>query len=482
MRYLLVLLISLCCFWLVGCSAPLGSGPDPSALSLEPRAPQSGPTPATEPESKFLMAMRRPLSTFSVDVDTASYTNLRRSLELGRRPSPEAIRLEEMLNYFHYDLEEPAEDEVLAVSSEVSECPWDQKSRLMRVALKAREVEEIPARNLVFLLDVSGSMADSDKLPLLKQSMGALLEVLDEKDTVAIVTYAGSSGVALEPTPGNEKEKILRAFSDLDAGGGTHGSAGLELAYEMAEKFQQPGSANRVILGTDGDFNLGVSSLKGLRELIEEKRQSGVYLSVLGFGRSNDQAMENLAHHGNGNYAFIDSLAEARRVLVEEAESTLVTVAKDVKIQVEFDPRQVESYRLLGYDNRRLDDRDFADDQKDAGEVGSGHAVTALYELRLTEGPVEAKLATVRVRYKTLDSEESELREAAVAGRVKELADCSADHQWAVGVVAFGELLRGNLDSAELPPERLTGLLQARLEHGADDYHREFARMVEEKA
>lgn len=344
-------------------------------------------------EKGFASVYSEPLSTFSADVDTASYSNLRRLIQdgYGVDELPEgAVRIEEIVNYFSYgDLAEPEDGEPFGVTTQIMPCPWNRESQLLRIGLKTKEVEyeEFPDSNLVFLLDVSGSMYAEDKLPLLQESFALLAENLTEKDCVSIVTYAGEDTVVIEGVPGNETKTICRAIYDLEAGGSTHGSKGIQTAYRLAEEYFIEGGNNRVILATDGDLNVGLTTEDELEELIREKKESGVFLSVLGFGRGNikDNKMETLADKGNGNYAYIDSLREANKVLVEEMSATLLTVCKDVKFQVEFNPAVVEEYRLVGYDNRRLAAEDFDDDEKDAGEIGAGHCVTALYEIVTTE-------------------------------------------------------------------------------------------------
>lgn len=334
-----------------------------------------------------------PFSTFAADVDTASYANLRRMILRGQDVPADAVRIEEMINYFSYDYPEPEAGEPFSVTTEISPCPWNPGTELLMVGLQAKKLspEELPASNLVFLIDVSGSMSEWNKLPLVQRAFLLLSENLGENDRVSIVTYASSDTVVLDGVRGNERAKITDAVEDLMAGGGTNGSAGIQTAYELAEKYFIPGGNNRVILATDGDLNIGVTDQGSLVRLIEEKAKSGVYLSVLGFGEGNlaDARMEALADHGNGNYSYVDDIAEARRVLVSEAGGTLFTVAKDVKLQVEFNPAKVKGYRLIGYENRLMAAEDFADDTKDGGELGAGHRVTALYEIARPESKQE---------------------------------------------------------------------------------------------
>ena len=342
-------------------------------------------------EQGFNTVLKAPLSTFSADVDTASYSNLRRLINSGYRLDelPQgAARIEEMINYFSYDYKEPKGMDPFGVTTQISTCPWNDEAKLLMIGLKTEDIDysQAPPANLVFLLDVSGSMYSDDKLPLLQESFGLLAENLTKKDRVSIVTYAGDDRIVLDGVRGDETKKIKQALDSLQAGGSTYGSKGIETAYKLAEENFIEGGNNRVILATDGDLNVGLTSEVELEELISEKKESGIFLSVLGFGNGNikDNKMETLADKGNGNYAFIDSLREANKVLVEEMSATLLTICKDVKFQVEFNPEVVESYRLLGYENRALAREDFNDDTKDAGEIGAGHSVTALYEIILS--------------------------------------------------------------------------------------------------
>jgi secreted protein with Ig-like and vWFA domain len=397
-------------------------------------------------DQAFVKVADDAVSTFSIDVDTGSYSLLRQSLlEYGSLPNPDSVRVEELLNYFDYDYPEPSGDVPLSVTTEVGPCPWDGEHQLVRVGLQGKHVAPgaVPPRNLVFLVDVSGSMME--ELPLVVSSLAYLTEQLGERDRIAIVVYAGASGTVLPPTVGTDKDRILGALERLEAGGSTNGGEGIALAYALAQEHFVEGGINRVVLATDGDFNVGVTSESELVELIEGKRKSGVFLSVLGFGGANyqDQAMEQLADKGNGNYAYIDGRAEARKVLVEEVGGTLVTIAKDVKLQVEFDRRSVRRYRLVGYTNRMLADRDFADDTKDAGEIGSGHTVTALYEIEPTAAPPEPdwNVMDIDLRYKDPDGERSRLVEVSVPARAP--AEVSADFQFAAAVAGFGQALQG---------------------------------------
>jgi Ca-activated chloride channel homolog len=417
-------------------------------------------------DNPFLAAAQNPLSTFSIDVDTASYANVRRFLTQGQLPPKDAVRIEELVNYFRYDYPEPNGDAPFSVTTELAPCPWRPEHRLALIGLRGRSLEDkaLPPRRLTFLLDVSGSMESPDKLPLLKQAMALLVEGLREQDQVAIVVYAGQSGLVLPPTSGERKAEIRAALAALEAGGSTAGGAGIELAYRVAAEMYRPGAINRVLLATDGDFNIGVTSVGELSRLIEEKRKSGVFLSVLGFGQGNlkDATMEMLADRGNGNYSYIDSEAEAKKVLVSEAGATLVTIAKDVKIQVEWNPRRVAGYRLVGYENRLLRAEDFDDDKKDAGEIGAGHTVTALYEVVPAGLPLDAKatgplkyqqppalspaatsdeLLTLKLRYKEPEGDASRLLTSTVASS-QETARGSERLRFAAAVAAFGLLLR----------------------------------------
>jgi Ca-activated chloride channel family protein len=355
-------------------------------------------------EQPFLKALDNPLSTFSIDVDTASYSNVRRFLQGGKMPYKDAVRIEEFINYFSYDYPEPVDELPFSFNVEVSDCPWNQEHMLIHIGLQGKKIsyENLPPNNLVFLIDVSGSMNSSEKLPLLKEAVTLLIEEMRDIDSIAMVVYAGAAGLVLPPTPCSEKQKIMGVLERLQAGGSTAGGAGIKRAYDVAREHYDPNGNNRVILATDGDFNVGVSSNSELVRLIEEKREDGIYLTVLGFGMGNykDSKMESLADSGNGNYAYIDSLREAKKVLVSELGGTLFTIAKDVKMQIEFNPVVVDSYRLIGYENRMLRKEDFVDDTKDAGDLGAGHTVTALYEIVLTD---EGDESTSELRYQTAD-------------------------------------------------------------------------------
>ncbi len=453
-------------------------------------------------ENPFRVVVQNPLSTFSIDVDTASYSNMRRFLNEGSLPPADAVRIEELINYFNYDYPQPVGDDPFSVTTEIAEAPWNREHLLVRVGLKGRELSrgDRPSSNLVFLIDVSGSMNEPNKLPLLVRAMKLLVEKLGAKDRVAIVVYAGSSGVVLPSTPGNQKAVILGTLDRLNAGGSTHGSAGIRQAYEIARDNFVRGGINRVILATDGDFNVGTTSQGELTRLIEQEAKSGVFLSVLGFGMGNykDSMLESLADKGNGNYGYIDTLNEARKLLVEQMDGTLVTIAKDVKIQVEFNPAQVSGYRLIGYENRSLRDEDFNDDTKDAGEIGAGHTVTALYELVPVGAAVEAstvdplkyqrsggldtrfahELMTVKLRYKKPDQEVSRLIERAVRDEGRSFANSSNDFKFSAAVALFGMLLRDSKYCGHSTYATVLSLANQGLDQDRFGYRSEFVDLV----
>ncbi len=432
-------------------------------------------------DTAFKSVAAAPLSTFSADVDTASYSNVRKFLRRNILPPPASVRIEEMINYFQYDYAPPAanSDHPFAAHVEVAQAPWNAKHRLVRVGIKGKEIarQHRPSTNLVFLLDVSGSMGSRGKLPLLKYAIRLLIEQLGPDDRVAIVTYAGESGVALETTSVDSqgRRQIEAVVGGLTASGSTHGSDGLRLAYEQAVRGFAKGGINRVILASDGDFNVGITDRRKLERMITAKARSGVFLTVLGMGMGNykDDTLEMLARKGNGNYAYLDNRREARKVLVDQLLGTLVTIAKDVKLQVEFNPAKASAYRLIGYDNRRLAARDFADDSKDAGEIGAGHTVTALYEvvpagvsvagvkLKYAQPKVSAgasdELLTVKIRYKTPTGSKSALLEQPVVDEGKRLLDAHRDFQFAAAVAAFGMLLR---NPAYVPGLQMSAVLE----------------------
>ncbi len=452
-------------------------------------------------ENDFKLVSAAPLSTFSIDVDRASYANIRRFLQDGERPPVDAVRIEEMINYFPYDWGQVRGEHPFAVTTEVWEAPWTPEHRLVRIGLHARSIdtEDLPPSNLVFLLDVSGSMSSPDKLPLLKKAFALLVDQLRGQDRVAIVVYAGAAGLVLPSTPGSRKDEIAAALEKLSAGGSTAGGAGIKLAYEVARKNHIDGGNNRVILATDGDFNVGASSDAEMVRLIEKERESGTFLTVLGFGTGNlkDSKMEQIADHGNGNFAYVDGLLEARKVLIEEMGGTLLTLAKDVKLQVEFNPARAAGYRLIGYENRRLADEDFNDDTKDAGELGAGHTVTALYEvvpvgmevpravdaLRYQPQPddpppavFEGELMFVKVRYKDPDGDRSKLLEQPVADRVR---SPSTDFRFASAVAGFGMLLRDSQHAGDLTLNDVVRLAERGKGDDPRGYRGEFIRLVE---
>jgi Ca-activated chloride channel family protein len=454
-------------------------------------------------ENPFLTAAAAPRSTFSIDVDHASYSNVRRFLRQGQRPPRDAVRLEELINYFPYDLPSPQGEDPVSITTEVAAAPWNPTHQLVRIGLRGRPiaVDALPPNNLVFLIDVSGSMQSEDKLPLLKSAFRLLVNELRPQDRVALVVYAGNAGVVLAPTSGSQKDSILDAIDRLEAGGSTAGGAGIRLAYDVAREHFMPNGNNRVILATDGDFNVGVSSDAELVQLIEQRREQGTYLTVLGFGTGNvkDSKMEKLADKGNGNYAYVDNIMEARKVLVTEMGATLLTIAKDVKLQIEFNPTRVGAYRLLGYENRMLRDEDFKDDTKDAGELGSGHTVTALYELIPPGSPDLAKvprpdslrytrtapqtaaagsseLMYVKLRYKPPTSRAS--REIAHAVADETTVSPSVDFRFASAVAELGMVLRdsphkgkSSLDDVIARAERAKG-------EDAFGYRAEFVSMA----
>jgi Ca-activated chloride channel family protein len=455
-------------------------------------------------ENPFLAAKANPLSTFSIDVDRASYANVRRFLREGQLPPKDAVRIEELVNYFTYDDAAPKGGETpFTVTTELAPAPWRPEHHLLRIALKARSIDTraVPPSNLVFLMDVSGSMNSPDKLPLLKQAFGLLVNELRDEDRVAIVVYAGAAGVVLESTPGGEKEAILAAIERLEAGGSTAGGAGIRLAYDIARRNHIRGGNNRVILATDGDFNIGASSDAEMMRLIEEKRRQGTFLTVLGFGTGNlkDSKMEVIADRGNGNYAYIDGLMEARKVLIEELGGTLFAIAKDVKLQVEFNHDAVKGYRLIGYENRLLAAEDFNDDRKDAGELGAGHSVTALYEvvpadaesdvdirgidpLRYqtpsanSERGARGELAFVKLRWKQPDGDRSALLEHPVTTRTTEP---TLDFRFAAAVASFGMLLRESEHAGNATFERVTAWAKDGIGSDRGGHRAGFVELVE---
>lgn len=456
-------------------------------------------------ENEFQAVESEALSTFSIDVDKASYANVRRFLNDGHLPPKDAVRIEELINYFNYAYAEPKGDAPIGIQTELSSCPWNEKNQLFRIGLKGKSlnIDEAPKSNLVFLLDVSGSMNSEDKLPLLKKSFSLLVDNMRNEDRVAIVVYAGSSGVVLPSTSGKNKEKILASLDRLSAGGSTAGGQGLRKAYEIAEKYFIKNGNNRIILATDGDFNVGESSDDAMQELIEKQRDKGIFLSVLGFGSGNlkDSKMERIADHGNGNYAYIDNLLEAKKVLVNEMSGTLYTIAKDVKLQIEFNPLYVQSYRLIGYENRMLAKEDFNDDTKDAGEMGAGHTVTALYEIVPTNAsdkvvasvdplkyqslnPTETsrtsgEILTVKFRYKEPQGDKSLLINYPVQNQQTDFAETSDDFRFSAAVANFGMLLRQSKKAKKSSWKDVIEMAKASKGSDENGYRAEFIRLVE---
>jgi Ca-activated chloride channel family protein len=453
-------------------------------------------------DNPFVTVAAQPLSTFSSDVDTASYSNVRRMLREGNLPPKDAVRVEEMINYFHYDYPAPTTDDPLSITTEVGPSPWNPSFKLVRVGLRAPEIDDakVPPRNLVFLIDTSGSMDEPNKLPLLVQSMGLVVDQLRPQDRVSIVAYAGSVGTVLAPTHGGDKNAIHAALAALDAGGSTNGGAGIVAAYKLARDSYIKGGINRVILCTDGDWNVGITDQGSLTRMIEGERDHGVFLTVLGFGMGNlkDSTMEKLADRGNGNYAYIDSLAEARKVLVKQAGATLVTVAKDVKLQVEFNPVHVAGYRLIGYEKRLLRNEDFNDDNKDAGDLGAGHTVTALYEIvpagqtvptakvdalkyQTVRGVINptAEMMTVKVRYKTPTGDVSKLMQRTVDDASVTLDRTSIDFRWAAAIAGYGMMLRDSTQRGQLQWPMVRALAAGAVGKDVEGYRAEFLKLAD---
>jgi len=482
-------------------------------LDIRSAAPASAEAYEEVPENPFLAVAAAPLSTFSIDVDTASYANVRRFLNQGQRPPKAAVRLEEMINYFRYDYPQPVGDAPFSITVDMAECPWQPQHRLARIGLQGKTIarEQRPAANLVFLVDVSGSMDEPNKLPLVRQSLQLLTSQLKGSDHVGIVTYAGQSGVALPSTSLEQKETVARAIEALSAGGSTNGASGIQLAYQQARQNFKKDGVNRVILATDGDFNVGLTSRGDLEQLITSEAKSGVFLSVLGYGMGNlkDATMEMLADKGNGNYGYIDSLSEARKVLGDQLEGTLHTIAKDVKIQIEFNPAQVHHYRLLGYENRLLAKEHFNDDTKDAGEIGAGHTVTALYELvpagappipatvdplryqpvppvvtavPAADQPVSREAMTVKLRYKAPQAATSQLIEVPVVDTEKSFAEAPADFKFATSVALTGLLLKDSAHKGTAHWNMVRELARAGKGPDPEGYRGEFLQLVEKAA
>ena len=484
-------------------------------------------------ENGYKDPLRDPYSTFSIDVDNASYSNVRRFINLGQEVPADAVRIEEMINYFKYDYPKATGEHPFSVYTEAGICPWNKGHYLLHVGLRGKDIDkdELPPSNLVFLIDVSGSMDQPNKLPLLKSAFGLLVSELRAEDRVAMVVYAGAAGVVLESTPGSNKEAIMQALDKLQAGGSTAGGAGLTLAYKIAEKNFIKGGNNRIILATDGDFNVGVSDNTSMEKLVEEKRGLGVYMTVLGFGMGNikDDKMEIIADKGNGNYAYIDNIQEARRVLVQEFGGTLFTIAKDVKFQIEFNPAYVKAYRLVGYENRMLADKDFNDDTKDAGEMGAGHTVTALYEIipagsdetglptvdplryqgigavdysgdsgegltsgRLAYGDklpgsgmqpsrrdIPRELCNIKLRYKDPEELTSKMFSRTVGTDIKKVGETTDRYRFSAAVAAFGMILRDSKYRGTVTNEEVVNLASGARGSDPDGYRAEFIRLVQ---
>ena len=456
-------------------------------------------------ENEFVASLSNPKSTFSIDVDTASYSNVRRMINDGKAPTKDAVRIEELVNYFNYQYEGPqGSDRPFSVHTDLGKCPWNEKHQLVRIALKGKTMpkRERPNCNLVFLLDVSGSMNSPRKLPLVKQAMGMLVENLEEADRISIVVYAGASGVVLPSTSASNPDAILSAMDRLKAGGSTNGGAGIDLAYQIAAKNFIEGGVNRVILCTDGDFNVGTTNRGSLKDLIAQKAKANISLSVLGFGTGNlkDDTMETLADRGDGNYAYIDSQLEARKALVDQLSGTLITIAKDVKIQVDFNPARIGSYRLIGYENRMLENEDFEDDKKDAGEIGAGHTVTALYEVvpagedspaRTDSGSefVDTKIKAdatssdtvlrVHLRYKLPEETESKTFSVALDRKTSDPVEMpSGDFQFAASVAAYGMLLRDSKFKGDVDWDWVVNSAKASLGEDPNGYRSEFVKLA----
>jgi protein containing von willebrand factor len=453
-------------------------------------------------ENSFVAVAQQPVTTFSADVDRAAYANVRRIIGYGQIPQKDAVRIEEMVNYFDYDYPAPEEGSVspLRVSPELAPAPWNPNHLLLRIGLQAKKIDlaKAPPSNIVFLIDVSGSMDEENKLPLLQSSFKMLLGQLRPDDKVAIVTYANGTKVALPSTRVKDKEKIIKVLDNLYASGGTSGGRGIQLAYEQAQKSFIKNGNNRIILATDGDFNIGINNTTDLEKFIEKQRESGIYMSVLGFGMGNyrDDMAETIADKGNGNYAYIDNITEAKKVLINELSGTLFAVAKDVKLQLEFNPKYVKEYKLIGYENRMLANEDFTNDKKDAGEIGAGHTVTALYELVPSDGKVAQslryqsqelnekgkgnELGFLKIRYKdpkVKDAKSVEITEPLVFNK-KALKETSTDYRFAASVAEFGILLRDNSNKANATYDQVIELAEGAIGKDPEGYRKEFVRLV----
>jgi len=456
-------------------------------------------------ENQFESPKTAPLSTFSIDVDNASYTNIRRFINNGQVVPKDAVRVEEMVNFFKYNYPQPLRENPFSINTEYSDCPWNSNNKLVRIGLQGKiiETDNLPASNMVFLIDVSGSMSDMNKLPLLKESLKILVKQLRNEDKISMVVYAGAAGLVLPPTSGKDKKTIIDALDNLQSGGSTAGGAGIELAYKVAQENFIKGGNNRVILATDGDFNVGSSSDSDMQTLIEEKRKSGVFLTCLGYGMGNykDSKLETLADKGNGNYAYIDNIQEANRFLGKEFKGSMFAIAKDVKIQIEFNPKHVQAYRLIGYENRKLRDEDFTNDAIDAGELGSGHTVTALYEIipsgvksDLYKEPNDLKysvmaeplsknyseeLATIKFRYKKPDGDKSIEMSSIIANKASDLQNTSEDFKFCASVAWFGLKLRDSKLVVNKSNDAILELANQGVTNDSEGYRAEFIRLIE---
>ena len=442
--------------------------------------PQNTAKYTTINENGFVDTRKEKTTTFSIDVDGASYANVRRFLNANIAPPSDAIRIEEMINYFTYNYPQPTDNKPFTVATEVAGCPWDTNHRLLRIGIQGKTIDQwkLAPNNLVFLLDVSGSMSPPERLPLLTSAFRLLVDQLRAEDSVAIVVYAGAAGLVLPRTSGADKQTILASLDRLTAGGSTAGGAGIELAYSIAEQNFSAQANNRVILATDGDFNVGTSDIESLTKLIEAKRQKGIYLTCLGVGTGNynDALMESLADKGDGNYYYLDNIKEAKKVFVQQLQGTLVAIAKDVKVQLEFDPSLVTSYRQIGYEDRALANKDFEDDTKDAGELGSGHSVTALYEIATTG---RGQIAEVRLRYKEPKESASQLITSRAVDEGRSVYEASPDLQFAAAVAEFGMLLRQSQHKGTATFADVLALARAMRGPDLEGYREEFLRMVE---
>ena len=455
-------------------------------------------------ENRFKDAAQNPLSTFSIDVDTASYSNVRRFIRNNRMPPKDAVRIEELINYFNYDYPQPDGEHPFSIETEISQCPWNTENKLIHIGLQGKNLDyhDLKPSNLVFLIDTSGSMASVNKLPLLKKALRLLLDELNEQDGIAIVAYAGSAGLVLPFTPVSEKHEILASLDNFQAGGSTAGGAGIKLAYKVARENHIRGGNNRIILATDGDFNVGVSSTADLVRLIEEGRKDDIFLTICGFGMGNykDGRMEQISNAGNGNYFYIDNIKEAKKVFVTQMRATLFTIARDVKIQVEFNPLKVKAYRLIGYENRVLADEEFNDDRIDAGELGAGHTVTALYEiipsgssqkvrktdtLRYQENKVTAEasasseIMTIKFRYKPPREEISKLIKTSVLDEDFTFQEASENFRFSAAVAGFGMLLRDSRFKGDLTYQKIISVARNSKGEDAGGYRSEFISLVE---